>query len=63
MQVFVTDAGKIKQVSKLHSDIPDKKVVACVKKALGKTKPPKAAEGAEGSINITLAFSFRDFAK
>ncbi len=63
MQVFVTDKGKIKQVSKLHSDIPDKKVVACVKKALKKTKPPAAIEGGEGSVNITLVFSFRDFAK
>ncbi len=63
MQVFVDDEAKVKSVSRLHSDIPDKKVVSCVTKALKKTRPPAANEGVEAAVNITLVFSFRDFAK
>lgn len=54
-------AGKVSGVDKLHSEIADAKVVKCAMDALKKLKPPApAAEGAEGTINVTMTFTFRD---
>lgn len=55
--------GKAKSVSKIHSEIADKKVNACVIKTLKKAKMPAAKKGLEGGLNLTLLFSFRDSAK
>lgn len=60
LQAFVDEKGKVKTVNKLHSEIPDKKVASCAMTTLKKTKAPKAAEGNQGMINITINYTFRD---
>lgn len=53
--------GKVVGVDKVHSEIADAKVVKCAMDTLKKLKAPaSAAEGAEGTINVTMTFSFRD---
>lgn len=60
LQADVDDKGKVVKTSKIHSEIADKKVVSCALKALKKLKAPKAVEGANAIINITIVFTFRD---
>lgn len=60
VMVTVDDQGKVKSVSKTHSEMADKKVDKCAMDKLKKAKPPAAAAGSEATINIQLYFTFRD---
>ena len=52
--------GKIKNINKLHSEIADKSVISCAEKTLKKAKLPASVEGNNGTINVTMYFTFRD---
>ncbi|MFP4600851.1 MAG: AgmX/PglI C-terminal domain-containing protein [Persicimonas sp.] len=60
LSVSVDDKGKTTGVNRVHSEISDKAVETCAKKALEAGKYPAAKEGATGSINVNMKYTFRD---
>ena len=55
----VDDKGKITSAKKVHSELPDKKVVECAIKTLEKGTYPVAKEGETGTLNVTMFMTFR----
>ncbi len=51
--------GKVSKVERLHSDLSDKKVENCLRKAMKKMSFPKAKE-ADANVTVTLKFGFLD---
>lgn len=63
LEATFDDKGKATKVSKIHSQIADKKVVKCALSVLKKAKVTGAKPKLTGKINITMTFTFRDVAK
>ncbi len=60
LKVSVDEKAKTTGVDRVHSEISDKAVENCAKKALKSGTYPAAKEGATGTINVNMKYTFRD---
>lgn len=54
----VDDAGKVKDVQRIHSSLSGNQTSTCVTSLLKKSALGKSAEGATGELNLTILYSF-----
>jgi hypothetical protein len=60
LTVNAGEGGKVSGVDRVHSDVNDKTIENCAKKALKSGKYPDVEDEQTGTVNVNMKYTFRD---